>query len=95
MGAVFSKKTGLNMLFVGCRTMSRDDVYAARKNSRAFRRGTGDFCDYIRFTMDSSWELTQCIPNRKYWFHLDLLNESKIFGLTGLNNIIRWRTEGK
>lgn len=95
MGAVFSKKSGLNMLFVGCRTMSRDDVYAARKNARASRRGTGDFCEYIKISKGFGWEIVNYTENNGFWCSLSLISDCKPTERESGELIIRWRTEGK
>lgn len=95
MGAVFSKKSGLNMLFVGCRRMIRDEFYSHRGMARSSRRANGDFCQYIRNSKGSEWEIALLYKNDGYWTSQNLIEVCRFRTRNSIAGIIRWRTEGK
>ena len=76
--------------------MNRDEVYFYRSKSRLSKRFYGDFCHFIKFSMGSTWEVTELIGNsNNYWGSLSI--SELMIGKTKetKRNIIRWRTEGK
>ena len=96
MGAVFSKKSGLNMLFVGCRSLNRSEFYRAKESARFSRRAVGDFSEFIRLADYKFIDIIDCLyPITRYWSLHSLNGLLDCRDLNEKRNIIRWRTEGK